>query len=251
MALKSTVIERNSPLPLYHQLKQVLLQRIEEGVWKPGELIPGEQELQDTFNLSRTTVRQALRELELDGKVIRYRGRGTFVNTPKLAHSPEPSEGFGASLVARGMTPGWQLLAKQLVPVPAAVAASLGVKPDQQVCRLVRLRLANQEPLGRHVAHIAPDFISIIDDRMLTEGGSLDYLNAPQLLEGSRAERVLEAVPADEKTAEQLGVEVGAAMQRIRRRLVTADGQPVEDLEAIYRGDRFEYRVSSVGVLAR
>ncbi len=250
MALKSSRIHRDSPLPLYHQLKQVLLEQIADGTWKPGELIPGEQELQTTFGLSRTTVRQALRELELDGKVIRYRGRGTFVNTPKIAHSPEPSHSLTRSLLRRGMTPGWRVLSHGPVAAPEDLAPQLDCDVGDSVYCIRRVRLANDEPIGIHTAHVAPAFASLVDRDRLEEGGSMDYLNIGDLLDGSRAERVLEAVAAADDDAEILDVEPGAPVLRILRVLVAADGQPIEHLRAVYRGDRFEYRVSSIGSLA-
>jgi GntR family transcriptional regulator len=75
----------------------------------------------------------------------------------------------------------------------------------------------------------------------------MDYLHAGVVLEGSRAERVLEAVPATEQQALHVGVEAGAPMLRIIRLLCDGEGHPIEDLCAVYRGDRFEYHVSTVG----
>jgi GntR family transcriptional regulator len=248
--MKPGRIERNSPLPLYHQLKQVLFEQIGSGQWKPGELIPGEQELQDTYGLSRTTVRQALRELELEGKVIRYRGRGTFVSTPKIIHSPEPARSLTSTLLRRQITPRWRVLSSGEVTVPSDVAERLGCSPDSRVYQLVRLRLANDEPIGVHVAHVAPAFVQYVDEERFSSGESMDYLHAGHVLDGSRAERVLEAVPATDQHAQHLGVEPGAAMLRIIRLLTDAQGSPVEDLCAVYRGDRFEYHVSSVGTVA-
>lgn len=244
--MKSTRIQRDSPLPLYFQLQQILLDRIDRGAWKPGELIPGELELQATYDLSRTTVRQALRALELDGKVVRYRGRGTFVATPKLTHSPEPRNSLTQTLRSRGMAPGWTVLSCGAVPAPRDVAERLGVAAGAPLFRSMRLRLANDEPIGVHVAHVAPPFAGAIDEALLEQPGSLDYLAATGALDGSRAERVLEAVPATAEEADLLGVDVGAPMQRIWRLVVTADGEPLEHLRATYRGDRFQYRVETV-----
>ena len=246
-AVKPGRIERNSPLPLYHQLKQVLFEQIGNGQWKPGELIPGEQELQDIYGLSRTTVRQALRELELEGKVIRYRGRGTFVSTPKIIHSAEPARNLTSSLLRRQMTPRWRLLSHGEVTATDDVAERLGCPEGSRVYQLQRLRLANDEPIGIHVAHVAPDYVKLVDVSRLASGESMDYLHAGDALEGSRAERVLEAVPATEQQALHLGVEPGAAMLRILRLLSDGQGKPIEDLCAVYRGDRFEYHVSTVG----
>ena len=85
-------IDRNSHLPLYIQLKQRLMEQIRLGEWKPGEKIPTEEEIQQTFDVSRTTVRQAMREIELEGKITRQPGRGTFVTQPKFMEGPNAFE---------------------------------------------------------------------------------------------------------------------------------------------------------------
>jgi GntR family transcriptional regulator len=239
-------IERDSPLPLYHQLKQLLLDQIERGSWKPGDLIPGEQELQDEYRLSRTTVRQALRELELEGKVTRHRGRGTFVSVPKLTHSAQPKASLSDSLLAKGITPGWRVVARGLVAAAPDVAALLGVKAGADVHRLVRVRLANKEAIGVHVAHTTPTLAQAIDDGGLARGGSLTYLAALPALAGSRADRLIEAVLPSRDEVTLLAIDPKQPMLRIVRVVTAASGEPLEVLHASYRGDRFQYRVASV-----
>jgi GntR family transcriptional regulator len=237
------VIARDSPLPLYHQLKQLLLDRIETGAWKTGDLIPAEQELQQAHGLSRTTVRQALRELEIEGRITRHRGRGSFVAPPKLSHSSEPRVSLSESLRARGMTPGWQVLSVNQVAATTDVAERLELRRGTRVTRIRRLRLADHEPIGVHVAHVAPAFERLIDVTALSSGGSLDYLRADAALAGSHAERILEAIGCPRAEAELLDVEERAPMLRIRRLITTAGGKRVEDLAALYRGDRFQYQL--------
>src|SRR5512140_2706952 len=72
-------LDRADPVPLYHQLYRILLERIETGEWKPGDLIPSEKELGEQFKLSRITIRQTLQHLAADGYLSRQQGRGTFV----------------------------------------------------------------------------------------------------------------------------------------------------------------------------
>ncbi len=84
-----TNIDRNSPIPIYHQLKTLIQEQIESGKWQPGERIPTEQELCHLYDISRSPVRQALKELAYDGLLIRRPGRGTFVNT-KFVLTPAP-----------------------------------------------------------------------------------------------------------------------------------------------------------------
>lgn len=76
-----TDIDRNSPIPLYHQLKTLIREQIESGVWRPGECIPTEQDLCQLYHISRSPVRQALNELAREGLLVRRPGLGTFVNT--------------------------------------------------------------------------------------------------------------------------------------------------------------------------
>lgn len=95
-------VDRNSPLPLHYQLKQHLLEKIESGEWKPNDLIPSEQEMQNSFGLSRITVRQALSDLVYEGLLIRERGRGTFVAPPKMTHSLEERKSLTEFMTEKG-----------------------------------------------------------------------------------------------------------------------------------------------------
>jgi multiple sugar transport system substrate-binding protein len=75
-----TNIDRNSPIPIYHQLKTLIREQIKSGLWRPGDRIPTEQELCQLYDISRAPVRQALRELAQEGVLIRRPGLGTFIN---------------------------------------------------------------------------------------------------------------------------------------------------------------------------
>jgi multiple sugar transport system substrate-binding protein len=83
-------IDRNSPIPIYHQLKTLIREQIESGTWRPGDRIPTEQELCQSYNISRSPVRQALNELAYERLVVRRPGLGTFVNS-RASADPSPS----------------------------------------------------------------------------------------------------------------------------------------------------------------
>ncbi|RMF80803.1 MAG: GntR family transcriptional regulator [Chloroflexi bacterium] len=237
-------IDRNSPLPFYYQLKQILVEQIENHRWQPGDMLPTELQLQEQYDVSRTTVRQALRELELEGKVTRYRGRGTFVAEPKISHSPTQHPSLVDYLRERGMTPGWKLLFAGYVPAPHDVAAQFNIETDTMVFQLRRLRLADDEPIGHHTAYVAPDFANTIDESSFSTGGSLRYLR--HILNGGIANRILEASIANKEDCDLLDVEKGAAMFIIRRTVMTADGKPVEVFRGVYRADRFQYHINNM-----
>jgi multiple sugar transport system substrate-binding protein len=79
-------IDRNSPIPIYHQLKSLILEQIQSGLWRSGDRIPTEQELCRLYGISRAPVRQALSELAREGVLSRRPGLGTFINS----HAPVP-----------------------------------------------------------------------------------------------------------------------------------------------------------------
>jgi GntR family transcriptional regulator len=241
-----TQIERESPIPLYFQLKRLLVERIASGMWRPGDLLPTEEQLQEQYGLSRTTVRQAMKEMEMEGLITRQRGRGTFVAKPKFSHSPTPQHNLASVLLEQGAKPGWQVLSAGMVPASDDVAARLQLTPGAMVYCLRRLRMADDEAIGYHITHVAAAFQPAIDELQLTGHDSLQYLRSNGLLDGSRADRILEAIPAPDDVAGLLEVEPGSPMLMIRRLLVSHTGVPIEDMRAMYRGDSFRYQIRNM-----
>lgn len=236
-------LDRTSPVPLHHQLKQYLYAQIVGGHWKPNDLIPSEQELQEQFGLSRITVRRALSDLVNEGLLVRERGRGTFVAPPKLTHSPQARRSLTDYMLQQGIRPGWQVLERGFVEAPAEVAEPLQVPVGSRVYAIRRLRLADDQPIGVHTAYLPADLADAVDEAALLEGGSLHYLShLPQMI-NARATRVIEAVAATEVEARLLHVMPGSPILQITRVVTDGQGRPLEYLQARYRGDRFKYQI--------
>jgi GntR family transcriptional regulator len=208
-------VDRSSPLPLHYQLKQHLLEKIESGEWKPNDLIPSEQEMQNSFGLSRITVRQALSDLVYEGLLIRERGRGTFVAPPKMTHSPEERRSLTEFMMEKGIKPGWQVIEKGFVEANKEVAANLKLPHKTRVYRIRRLRLAAEEAIGQHTAYL-PESVSI---------------------------QINEAVAASDLDVKLLHLSLGSPVLMIQRVVLSAAGEPLEFLQARYRGDRFKYQI--------
>jgi GntR family transcriptional regulator len=236
-------LDRTSPVPLHHQLKQYLHEQILRGHWKPNDLIPSEQELQEQFGLSRITVRRALSDLVNEGLLVRERGRGTFVAPPKLTHSPQGRRSLTDSMLQQGIQPGWQILDRGFVEASSEVAEQLAVPAGSRVYCIRRLRLADDQPIGVHTAYLRGDLADAVDEAALREGGSLHYLSRlPQMI-SARATRIIEAVAATEVEARLLHVMPGSPILQITRVVADSQGRPIEYLQARYRGDRFKYQI--------
>ena len=103
-------LSKDLPIPLYHQLKTLLLEQIRTGEMKPNDRLPAEDELAATHRVSKATVRQALNELAVAGVLRREQGRGTFVAEPKLAQGPREMTSFTDDMRSRGFHPASKVL---------------------------------------------------------------------------------------------------------------------------------------------
>lgn len=77
------MINKQSPIPIYFQIEELIKRQIADGVLKPGEALPSERELADQYEISRMTVRQGISNLVQQNKLYREKGKGTFVSWPK------------------------------------------------------------------------------------------------------------------------------------------------------------------------
>ena len=121
------IIHRNSPIPIYYQLKEILLKKIRTGEWVPGALIPSERELCETYGISRMTARQAISDLVNEGVCYREQGRGTFVSPRKIQQQLQHLSGFTDDIRARGQLPGTKVLVSAMRPANETTADRLHV----------------------------------------------------------------------------------------------------------------------------
>lgn len=235
-------IDRNSRMPFYFQLKQILLTKIQSGEWKPGELIPSEHTLEEQYQVSRTTIRQTLSELVVEGYLVRQRGRGTFIAQPKVAYDPARRLDLNDYMEQQGVLLDWRLVDCEVSEAPARIHDILQSK---KLIRLRRLRLAGQEVIGYHIAYIPSAAESYIEESQLCVGESLSYLLKHPLMAQPEVERTLEASLAEKLDVELMGVKRNTAVLHMERLVRGSDGTPIEYLVARFRGDRFKFRVGN------
>src|SRR6201996_4530849 len=131
--------------PKYWGLKRHLLDLLSS--MPPGSPIPTERSLAAEFDVSRTTVRQALAELTVEGRLLRVQGKGTFAAEPKVAQRLQLSS-YTEDMRAQGRQPGSRLLEMSEEPADADLSRLLGIRASAKVLRLKRLRRAAGGPLG-------------------------------------------------------------------------------------------------------
>jgi GntR family transcriptional regulator len=221
--------------PKYWALKQHLLDLLR--AVPPGSPIPTERSLAADFDVSRTTVRQALAELTVEGRLHRVQGKGTFAAEPKLAHRLNLS----SDTIVDGLEPFAQLVDVDEVPADAELGVLLDVAPGSTVVRLRRLRLADGEPMAVEAAYLpAARFPGL--RRCASEGESVyEVLRERYGVRLGRVEQTIETTLAGPREAELLRADVGLPMLSLARQSFDSDGVPVEWLRATYRGDRYKF----------
>jgi GntR family transcriptional regulator len=233
-------LNRDLPIPLYHQLKTLLLQEIESGYWKPDQQLPTEEQLSSRFGVSKITVRQALRELAHLGRVRREQGRGTFVQKPALEEGPRKLTSFTTEMREHGLIATSQVLEQGVVPAPDTVADRLGIATTDPVFRLRRLRLADGVPLGVQTAYLPLAMVPGIDTVPFTDVSLYGLLESRFNLHPVAAKETLIAVIVTTEDASLLRVAPGSAALAAERITFLPHGQPLEFAQSIMRGDRYK-----------
>lgn len=232
-------INRSSKLPLYHQLYEIVRGDILGKKWQPGDMLPPESELIDTYQVSRTTVRQVLDMLVNEGLIYRQRGRGTFVAHPTVEQSMVRIVGFYEDMRQRGMDPSTKVLSSELVPASEGLAELLQIEPGEELARLERLRLADGEPISVEVSHLVHRFCRGVLEGDYAEHSLREALERNHGVRWSRAKQVIRAVPATEHMAEALAVPAGTALLFVERTSYSQMDLPVELVRMYYQGDRY------------
>ena len=231
------------PVPLYHQLKLVLQRDIVQGIYKPGGRLPSEPELIRQYGVSRITVRQALDELEAEGRVVRRHGKGTYVAEPRIEQELLRLTDFVEDMQQAGQNPSSRVLAFVHEPTRPAIAKALNIVSGTEVVRVDRLRLAEERPIAYDTTWLPLRFGDLLS------GMDLGQETIYHILETRYAIPVLSGafyITATEATAQQaahLEVAPGSALLVIRRISYTTGDEPIYVQERYYRPDRVQYRV--------
>lgn len=241
------VLDKDSPVPLYYQIQQILADRIDDGEWQPGMQVPSERELCEQFRVSRITVRQALSALANQGRLNRQQGVGTFVASPRIKQRLNRLTGFTQEMETRGQNPGAQVLQLEVVPAPPAVARALGMTPGEAAVLLKRLRLADGEPVALEIAHLPAHYCPGLERENLEDDSLYDVLGQRFDIIPARAEQQIEALACPAAEARLLGVRKGAPTLHMYRVTYSSDGELIEHTESFYRGDRYIFHVELAG----
>jgi GntR family transcriptional regulator len=239
-------IDRRTSTPLYIQLKEAVVSEIRRGGLKPGDRVGSESELERLHGVSRITVRQALKALVQEGELYRVPGKGTYVAVRRVAPLAAFTS-FSENMTAQGLTPSYRLLAAEVVDPPPDVRQELRLGERDRAYRIERLLLVDRRPIGlqygfypeRIFGHAAGQ----IDPTSLASASLYAQLEQSLEFPLGKAEETVAPAIANRKEVELLEVPVGAPVLVVCRLSYLANGEPVESVKLVFRGDAYHYRV--------
>lgn len=245
--LPQSKIDRASPVPFYFQLKKLLAEEIESGRWEPRERLPSEPAICTHFDISRTTVRQALAELEAEGMICREKGRGTFVAEQRSSGwLLQSSHGFYDEAVRAGHSVTSRVLRCDVNPLPQWALDALRLADGAEGVTLERLRWVDDRLVMYVVTHLPVDLADAVLAADLKSGSLYHTLEERKGITVVGGRRVVEAVVARDELAPLLEVERGAPLLFVESVSWGADQHPFECYRAWHRADRTKIEVQTV-----
>ncbi len=235
-------INRLDKAPLYDLIEQNLRELILHDQLLPGESVPSEWELAEIYGVSRLTVRTALDNLTRQGWLIRRHGVGTFVAHPKVTEIAPSKLSFTEQMKAIGRSPASHLVSLIVLPADAIVAGRLGLEQGDPVVEIMRLRLADGQPVLLETSYLShkrfPDLESANE---LAYSSLYDWLDAHYRTSVAMMDQTLEPVLLNESQALQLHTQAGTPAILSKVLAYTAEGEPIEYSWSVTRGDQCRF----------
>jgi GntR family transcriptional regulator len=229
-------LDPRSPLPLYAQLREILTEEI--ATLRPGDRLPSEPQIVETFKVSRATVRQAIAELERAGLLERRRGFGTFVvDRRNMSWQVQSEHGWHEDMIRRGHRVSTRILHQGLDRAPGWVVEALRLGGDRTI-RIDRVRSIDDAVVLFIRNYLHPELCAAALDADLTDSSLYAWLEQRYGLRVKTGTRTVRATAAHAKEAKILGVRPGAPLLHVEAISLDERRGPFECYEAWHRGDR-------------
>ena len=229
--------------PLYQQLEDQLTQLIGTGILPPGTTLPAERQLAERLSISRTTVQRSYNTLR-QRRLLSAQGRlGSIVQGPgpRLHPGMDRLKGFTEEMRELGRVPSSRILEREVV-TDRSISSIFGRSSNASFLRLVRVRSGDEVPMSREAAWYnlerAPELAA--DDLSGSVYARLAELGLPLV----RCDQTIEAAAPTEEECAIFGFRQAVPCLLIKRRSYGADGDMLEYVEGLFRGDSYTYRLT-------
>lgn len=257
MVFSKYKLDKNSPVPLYYQLQNLLIEDIKNNRLKENDMLPNEIQLSNMLGVSRPTVRQALNNLVSKGYLLRIKGRGSFVTKPKITQGyVQFIDSYNQEMKKKGFIPKTKVLEKKIIKADEIIAEKLQIKTNAKVSKMTRLRYATHMKKDEIIYDInKPILLTKVYSPYNLFPNLINYdyevFSLYEVLEKNnltvkKAVREIEAKNIDCDLAKVLELDEGAAVHVINSIGFLENGVPIEYSKNIYPGERNKFIVNIV-----
>jgi len=234
-------INKNSPLPLYYQLKESILEAIKNEEIVVGEKIPSERELAEYHNISRMTVKKAVDILVNNDYLIKKQGRGTFVSNYKESYSISPLLSFTKEMEKKGLNYKNKILNFSKIK-DKKIAKKLNLKENDEFFKIERLRLIENKPFLLEKTYLSTKKIADLKKEDLKTNSLFKLIKNKYNIKLKNAEAEIEAVILNDQVAKKMKVKegmLGLYFEQISR---DENDEIIEYTSAYYRNDNYKFK---------
>ena len=241
------VLQHDSTIPLYIQLHDLLQKQIQRGEYPIGARLPSERELSQQFGVSRMTARQALQALVQEGVAQSSVGRGTFVKEPRIDQQLRSLTSFTQDIGQKGMVATSIVLQAQVSTHEDDAIQRLQLAEGAEVIKLVRLRMADHSPLAIETSYL-PHWLclNILDHHDFSDESLYRVLRENYGLHLTWADQTIQTRLPDDQERSRLQIATQIPVLDMNRITYTENETPVEFVQSVYRGDRYQFHARLV-----
>jgi GntR family transcriptional regulator len=203
-----------------------------------GDALASERRLAASLGVSRPTLRAVIDELVREGLLLRRHGSGTYVAEPKIA-VPLMMTSFSEDMTRRGMKPSSRVVSFDVATAGAKLGRRLNLPPMDEVWVITRLRLADDETMAIEWLHAPRKLLPELRREELASRSFYDLLRERRGILIAKGVQTIEPTVTSQQEAELLGVPLHAPAFLFERTTESEDGQVVEFVRSVYRGDRY------------
>ncbi len=248
MSSKPQLLNRQSQLALYYQLKRILITQIEEGEYEDGDQLPSENELSREYQVSRHVVRQALKDLIAEGRIIAYQGSGYFINK-KRVRKTLLTLGSHTLSMANLEIPTKTIVVRQEINIPSKyIADRLLPESENQTIMIERVSYLEDEPVCYLNAHYPHKYEDVLMNVNLDNKSIYARLKEYCSIVPKRAETIVSVTFANEYQSSLLKIRESMPLLMIGSFTWSVDGELFEYSSGFYRIDRFELEIEQIKI---
>lgn len=236
-------VDKSHSISLYYQLKLIIREKIESNEWKPSDKIPSEAFFCHYNKISPMTVRQAIKALCDEGFLYKVRGKGTFVAKRKLERDLSELSSLTEMLKGEGYKVKRKVIDLGTIPAPKNIADKLGIKKGNDVLRIERLMLIEQEPFYYEIGYLNFELCPDLSKEYFSQhsiyniiekicGLNIDYAHLNMEINSCKAEHSV-----------FLKVKEGSPVLYLDQTIYLVGDKPVHFVEAVTKSEKYKYSI--------